>query len=313
MHVPVLLNETLSLLRASSGGKFIDCTIGFGGHTMAILEANPSNQVLGIDLDQSSLDKLGVELKQRGLGQRVTLVQGNFKDIEKIVSESDFAPVDGILLDLGVSSWQLDDASRGLSFQVDGPLDMRLNPAAKKTAADVVNGYGPKDLELVIKDFGEDRFARQITSAIIRARKAKQIDSTLVLAEIIRMAVPAPVRYKANDNIRRVFQAIRIEVNGELASLKQALPQAMNILKPEGRLAIISFHSLEDRIVKEFFNLKAKDCVCPPDFPTCVCDKQTELKILTRKPVTATVEETNINSRSKSAKLRAAEKIKNTN
>ena len=311
MHVPVLLKETLQFLDAAKGGSFIDCTVGFGGHTGAILDLNTNNKVLGIDLDQSSLDKLNGMLEQRGLGQRATLVQGNFRDIEKIALEAGFGPVDGILLDLGFSSGQLDDASRGLSFQADGPLDMRLNPAAKKTAADVVNSYGPKDLEKVIKDFGEDRFARQIAGAIIRARKLKSLDSTIALAEIIRSAVPTPVRYKANDNIRRVFQAIRIEVNGELASLRQVLPAAVKILKPGGRLAVISFHSLEDRIVKEFFNAMAKDCVCPPEFPTCICDKKPELKILTRKPIIASEVETNINPRSNSAKLRAAEKIIN--
>ena len=311
MHVPVLLKETLQFLNAAQGGRFVDCTVGFGGHTAAILESNAKNKVLGIDLDQSSLDKLRETLAQRGLAQRATLVQGNFKDIEKIISESEFGPVDGILLDLGFSSWQLDNPARGFSFQVDGPLDMRLNPESKKTAADVVGSYGPKDLEKVIKDFGEDRFARQIAGAIIRARKLKKIDSTIFLAEIIRSAVPAPVRYRANDNIRRVFQAIRIEVNGELENLSQVLPAALKVLKPGGRLAVISFHSLEDRMVKEFFANRAKDCVCPPEFPTCVCDKKAELKILTRKPVIATEEEGGINPRSKSAKLRTAEKITN--
>lgn len=309
MHAPVLLNETLQFLNAKSGERFIDCTVGFGGHTSAILSANANSKVLGIDLDQSSLDKLKGTLAQRGLNQRVALVQGNFKDLERITAENDFGSVDGILLDLGFSSWQLDNAERGLSFQTDGPLDMRLNPEAKKTAGDVVNSYGPKELEKVIKDFGEDRFARAITANIIKARKTKKIESTLQLAEIIRASIPAPVRYKANDNIRRVFQALRIEVNGELDSLRMALPAALKILKPGGRLVVISFHSLEDRIVKEFFNTQAKDCVCPPDFPTCVCDKQSEVKILTRKPVIASEEETNINPRSKSAKLRAAEKL----
>lgn len=307
-HVPVLLKETLEFLNATSGQKFIDCTVGFGGHTSAILEANPKNTVLGIDLDQSSLDKLEHTLAQRGLNQRVTLVQGNFKDLEKIIFENEFGLADGVLLDLGFSSWQLDNAERGLSFQADGPLDMRLNLQAKKKAGDVVNSYGPKDLEKVIKDYGEDRFARAITANIIKARKVKKIESTFQLAEIIRASIPAPVRYKANDNIRRVFQALRIEVNGELDSLRTVLPLALKILKPGGRLVVISFHSLEDRIVKEFFNTKAKDCVCPPDFPTCVCDKESELTVLTRKPVIASEEEAKINPRSKSAKLRAAEK-----
>lgn len=311
MHVPVLLKETLDLLDAGQGGNFIDCTVGGGGHTAAILAANPKNRVLGIDLDQTSLDKLKQKFTQSGLDQRVNLVQGNFRDLGKIAEEQGLNSIDGILLDLGFSSGQLDDPSRGLSFQADGPLDMRLNPVAEKTADRVINSYGPKDLEKVLANYGEERLAKRIVGAIIAARKIEPIKSTSRLAEIIRSAVPAPVRFKANDNIRRVFQAVRIEVNDELTSLRKALPQALEILNPNGRLVVISFHSLEDRIVKEFFNTEAKDCVCPPEFPTCICDKQANVKVLTRKPVIATEEEINKNPRSKSAKLRAAIKLQN--
>jgi len=308
-HTPVLLNETLEYLNATKGGKFIDGTVGGGGHMIAILEANKKSKVLGIDLDQTSLDNLGERVAQKSLSQRTTLVQGNFKNIGELARKHGFDSVDGILLDLGYSSIQLDDATRGLSFQLDGALDMRLNQGAEKTASEVVNHYQPHRLEEVISGFGEEKFARRITTAIMSVRKTKTIESTGELAEIIRQAIPGNVRFKANDNIRRVFQAIRIEVNSELENLKETLPHALELLKPSGRLVVISFHSLEDRIVKEYFVGQAKGCVCPPDFPTCVCGKLPSLKILTKKPVIATDSEIELNSRSKSAKLRAIEKL----
>lgn len=310
-HIPVLLNEILELLNASVGGEYIDGTAGGGGHSIAILESNNKSWVLGLDLDQTSLDKLKSKLVQMGLDQRMVLVQGNFKNIDELSEEAGFNQVQGILLDLGFSSIQLDDPTRGLSFQTDGTLDMRLNPDADKTAADVVNKYPPEKLEKLISDYGEERLARKIALAIVSARRKQEIKTTVELAEIIRLAIPAPIRFKANDNIRRVFQAIRIEVNDELNSLKIALPKAFKILQPGGRLAVISFHSLEDRIVKEFFLALAKGCVCPPDFPTCVCGKISEGKIITRKPLIAGEVETQSNPRSKSAKLRVIEKIKN--
>ncbi len=326
MHVPVLLQETLDYLNVEKGKKFVDGTVGSGGHLLAILSANLQAQVLGIDLDQSSLDNLQKEITQKGLnlpamsrnkllskawqaGQRCILIQGNYKDIEKIISQTKFGRPDGIILDLGFSSSQLDDSKRGLSFQTDGPLDMRYDLHARLTAQEVVGSYHQKQLEQVIWDFGEEKFARRIAQAIIVARKLQEIKNTLQLAEIIRRAIPLPVRFRAHDNIRRVFQAIRIEVNHELDNLKQFLPKALGLLKPGGRLVVISFHSLEDRIVKEFFIQEAKDCVCPPEFPTCICDKASSIRILTRKPITASPEEISSNPRSKPAKLRAAEKL----
>lgn len=309
MHVPVLLQEVLEYLQAKQGGKFIDGTVGSGGHTIAILKSNPDNQVLGIDLDQTSLDKLFKTLAQESLNQRATLVHGNYADLDKISEEHQFGPTNGILLDLGFSSEQLGESKRGLSFQTDAILDMRFDPNSKITAFEVVNTYQPQELEAVIAEYGEEKFARRIVANIIRQRKIDPIQTTIQLAEIIRQSLPGAIRFKANDSIRRVFQAVRIEVNSELDNLKVFLPKALDLLTPKGRLAIISFHSLEDRIVKEFFNHEAKDCVCPPEFPTCVCDKASTLRVITRKPITATESEIAINSRSKPAKLRVAEKL----
>lgn len=309
MHVPVLVKEVLEYLNVEKGEKFVDGTAGSGGHIFAVNRANPKVQILGIDLDQASLDNLQKEVDREGLGQSIKLARGNYKDIDKIVSAESFGLVDGILLDLGFSSTQLDDPARGLSFQQDSPLDMRYDRNSELTAAEVINGYHPKDLEKLIDEYGEDRFYRKIASGIIAARKLKPIESTGQLAEVVRKSIPAPLRFKANDSIRRVFQAVRIEVNRELENLKEFLPKALDLLNPNGRLAVISFHSLEDRIVKKFFWEQAKDCVCPPEFPMCVCDKASKLRILTRKPVTASVPEIAENLRSKPAKLRAAEKI----
>lgn len=309
MHVPVLVSEVLDQLNVKKGKKFVDGTAGSGGHIFAVSLANPKAKILGIDLDQTSLANLQKEVDQKGLGQTIKLARGNYKDIDKILSAEKFGLVDGILLDLGFSSAQLDDPVGGFSFQHDSALDMRYDRSSKLLASEVVNRYHPKKLEQVIDEYGEERFYRKIVLGIIAARKIRPIETTFQLAQIVRKAVPAPVRFKGNDSVRRVFQAIRIEVNQELENLKGFLPKALGLLNPAGRLVIISFHSLEDRIVKEFFRDQAKDCVCPPEFPMCVCDKASKLRILTRKPLTAGETEIAGNPRSKPAKLRAAEKI----
>jgi 16S rRNA (cytosine1402-N4)-methyltransferase len=309
MHVPVLLQPTLEFLNARSGRKFIDGTAGGGGHIQAVLELNPEATVLGIDWDQASLDKLRSKFAEAGLDRRCTLVAGNYRDLDRIAAQESFSPVDGILLDLGFSSLQLDDAARGLSFQADGPLDMRYSSANPLTAAKVINDYSPGDLARIFRTYGEEKFTQPIVKAIIRARGEMPISSTQALSQIISESLPKPVRHKANDSLRRVFQALRIEVNGELENLKAVLPKCLAILKPGGRLVIISFQSLEDRIVKKFFAEQAKDCICPPEFPTCICDKASTMRILTRKPVIADEAETAANPRSKPAKLRAIEKI----
>lgn len=280
MHVPVLLKQTLNYLNVLTNHKFVDATVGDGGHLFAILDANPQAKVLGIDLDQTSLDNLQKTVVQKGLSQNVKLVSENYKNIDKIISHSGFDRVDGILVDLGLSSTQLDDPSRGLSFQQSGPLDMRFNRNEILTAEEVVNRYSEKDLARIIHYFGEDRFYRQIARSIVEERKKSPLISTLQLAKL----VPHP------DGRRRLFQALRIEVNHELDNLKEFLPKALQVLSSGGRLVVISFHSLEDRIVKNFF-------------------KESGQKILTKKVVTAEREEIIINPRSKSAKLRALEKI----
>jgi 16S rRNA (cytosine1402-N4)-methyltransferase len=312
-HIPVLLSETLNYLNVTKGRKFVDGTAGSGGHLSAILLANPLSEAIGIDLDQASLDNLQTEIVQKGLSQRAQLVQGNYRNIDKILKERNIELVDGILLDLGFSSSQLDDPVRGFSFQAESALDMRYDRNSTLTAEKVVNSYHDRELEEVISKFGEEKFARRIAANIIRDRKVQPIKTTTQLAEIIRLSLPAPVRYKANESFRRVFQALRIEVNSELENLKTFLPKAMPLLNPGGRLCIISFHSLEDRIVKNFFLNEAKGCTCPPEFPVCICNKFSNARILTRKPVTASVEETEKNSRSRAAKLRAIEKVLNKN
>ncbi len=307
-HVPVLLNEVVKYLNAKNGGDYVDATAGAGGHIRGILRSNPTNRVLGIDLDQTSQDKLKDELVQEGLAQRTILVQGSYKDIDKILSEVGKDKVNGIILDLGFSSVQVDDPSRGFSFANDGPLDMRYDKNSGKTAEYIINSYHPKELERIIAEYGEEKFSRRIAGKIIEARKVSPIKTTDQLAKVIKSAIPLPVRFKVNDSIRRVFQAIRIEVNSELDNLKTALPKMLAALDKKGRLVVISFHSLEDRIVKEFFLAESKDCVCPPEFPTCICGKASTIRILTRKPVVASEEEITINTRSKPAKLRACEK-----
>jgi 16S rRNA (cytosine1402-N4)-methyltransferase len=269
----------------------------------------PKAKVLGIDLDQASLDKLSIVLAQEGLAQRTTLVQGNFKNIKAIAQDNSFVRVLGVVLDLGFSSAQLDDPGRGLSFQVAGPLDMRFDKSKNNTAEIIVNSYSLQQLAKIFKDYGEERLAHKIAAEIVRERSKKRISDTLELFEVIKQSLPKPVVYKASDYARRIFQALRIEVNDELNNLRKALPDVLDLLQPGGRMLVISFHSLEDRIVKGFFNEGAKGCICPPDFPTCVCGRNPLLKILTRKPVTATEQEIAENSRSRPAKLRVAQKI----
>lgn len=291
MHTPVLLKETLEYLNVNNGTKFIDGTVGSGGHATAILKTNPRAQVLGIDLDQTALEKL------QGLG--ITLVNGNYSNLNLFAEQFGFDQADGVLLDLGFSSTQIDDPLRGFSFQADGPLDMRYSRDNVLTARKVINEYTKDELIRVLKDFGEEKFAGRLAQSIVNHRQARPIDSTMQLAKIIGHP----------DSVRRVFQALRIEVNQELENLTEALPKALKVLKSGGRLVVISFHSLEDRIVKEFFNNQAKDCVCPPEFPTCICDKVSTLRILTRKLVTESQDEVKNNPRSKPAKLRAGQKI----
>ena len=330
-HVPVLLQEVVHYLNPKPGGKYIDATVGSGGHAQEIIRQGAI--VLGIDRDPTTVviasppradEAIPERLPRRFTprNDRLKVVHGNFADLKLIAEENGFAAVEGILFDLGMSSMQLDDPTRGFSFQREGPLDMRYNRSGErkheirntksetKTAADIVNTYPEKELTRIFYEYGEERrFGKKIARAIVEERKVKRIPTTTGLFELIKHALPGKFRFKAGDVARKIFQAIRIEVNSELTNLEKALPQAMSLLEHRGRLVVISFHSLEDRIVKRFFVREARNCVCPPEFPVCSCEARASLRILTKKPVTASIEETKINSRSKSAKLRAAERL----
>lgn len=309
MHTPVLRDEVLHYIKPESGEKFIDGTVGDGGYIRQILTINSHAKILGIDLDHASLDKLSMQLAQEGLSQRVTLVSGNFSNLGEFAKEASFVPADGVILDLGFSSSQLDDPARGLSFQNNGPLDMRFNPNQRKDAREIVNNYSKEELTQIFREYGEEKLAAKIAGEIVAVRKHAEIQDTRQLFQIIEQALPKPVKHKVSDFARRVFQSLRIEVNDELNSLKKVLPEILEILAPGGRMLVISFHSLEDRIIKEFMVSASRGCVCPPDFPTCVCGKKPLMKVLTKKPITATESEIEQNPRSKPAKLRVAQKI----
>jgi len=319
MHIPVLLNEVMEYLDIKSGEKYIDATFGAGGHSKKIAEAG--GIVLGIDRDPEALKSNNSINIQR--------VAGNFSKLREIAMENGFSEVSGILFDLGMGSHQLDDPKRGFSFQKKGPLDMRYNrPSSafssastgeggrgpgegEKTAADILNNYSETILRQIFERYGEEkRFGRKIARAIINRRKQSSLQTTDELFELIKEALPGKLRFKAGDAARRIFQSLRIAVNDELTEIEKALPQAVQLLRPGGRLVVISFHSLEDRIVKRFMLSEAKECACPPEIPVCACDKVATLKILTRKPQAAAEEEISANPRSRSAKLRAAEKKK---
>ncbi|UCC65487.1 MAG: 16S rRNA (cytosine(1402)-N(4))-methyltransferase RsmH [Anaerolineae bacterium] len=301
-HEPVLFQDVLAALKPESGQRFIDSTVGGGGHTQGILEASaPDGQLLGIDADPEALQVAQVRLA--AFGPRVTLVQSNFVRLEEIARQSGFYPVHGILFDLGVSSMQLSVAARGFSFQRDGPLDMRMDPSLQKTAADLVNDLPVKELADLLWRYGEERRARRIAQAIAAARP---LATTGKLAEVLIRAVGRGGRIHPAT---RTFQALRIAVNDELGALEAVLPQAMHILAPGGRLAVISFHSLEDRLVKSFFRQEARDCICPPNMPICSCGHKAVLRIVTRRPMVPSATEKACNPRSRSAKLRVAEKL----
>ncbi len=303
-HVPVLLNEVLHYLQPRPGGTYIDATVGGGGHAEAILEASaPDGRLLGLDADPDALGRSHRRLHR--FGRRVVLVQAHFDQLENIAHREGFVPADGILMDLGVSSDQLEDASRGFSFLKPGPLDMRMDPSLSHTAADLVNTLDEAELAHLIRRYGEEPHARRIARAIVRARP---IYTTTELADLIARVVPRRPRQRLHP-ATRTFQALRIAINDELGALERALPQALRVLRPGGRLVVISFHSLEDRIVKHFFRREAQDCICPPRQPVCTCGHKAQVRILTRKPVTPGPEEIDRNPRSRSAKLRAVEKL----
>lgn len=312
-HVPVMMDEVLRFLEPQPGGQYIDGTLGGGGHTAAILQrSEPGGRVLGIDTDERALARVRVRLANYVQDGRLVLVHSNFAELTHIADAADLTSLQGILLDLGFSSDQMDDPERGFSFSADGPLDMRLDRSLAISAADLVNSASAEELANIFWRYGEEQRSRQIARRIVREREKKAITSTAQLATIVAAGVP----YKpgAIHPATRVFQALRIEVNHELERLETVLPQMLDILSRKrgtgadgGRMVIISFHSLEDRIVKEFMRHEAKDCICPPHTPVCMCGHKARLRILTRKPVTPGEQEVARNPRARSAKLRAAE------
>ncbi len=315
-HVPVLLDETVEYLDPQPGQHFIDGTLGGGGHAAAILDRTaPDGKLLGMDLDSDAISAAKRELER--CGARVTYSHNNFSAIKQKYNEqfSDYQ-ISGILLDLGVSTHELEDSHRGFTFQLDQPLDMRFDTRQSLTAAEIVNTWPFDNLKKVIQEYGQERLAHEVTKQIITARQNKTITKTKMLVEAILLAFRKKLNSKREvpwiggiHPATRTFQALRIAVNDELGNLRRALPQAVEILKTGGRVAVISFHSLEDRIVKHFFRQAAQQCVCPPEFPICTCDHRATLKILTKKPVTPSDQEKNKNPRSRSALLRVAEKV----
>ncbi len=300
-HIPVLLEEVVKGLAVKPGGLYIDATVGEGGHAEAILEASsPDGCLLGIDVDDEALKRASERLAR--FKGRVALVRASYRDLASVARKEGFFQVDGILFDLGFAYFQVEDPARGFSFYLDGPLDMRYDRTSKLSAHHIVNQIPEEELANIIRNYGEEPRARRIAKAIVQARP---IRSTLELARVVEQVVGS--RGKIHP-ATRVFQAIRIAVNRELDNLKEALPQAVELLKPGGRIAVISFHSLEDRIAKEFFRQESRDCICPPEMPVCVCKHRATLRVVTSKPITPSPKEVEANPRSRSAKLRIAER-----
>ncbi|MBQ7794035.1 MAG: 16S rRNA (cytosine(1402)-N(4))-methyltransferase RsmH [Clostridia bacterium] len=306
-HISVLLNEAVDALSIKENGLYADGTLGGGGHSEAILMKNDTARLIGIDRDSEAIAAAGKRLER--FSDRITLVNSNFANIRQVLDNLGIDGIDGAVLDLGVSSYQLDNAERGFSYMKDAPLDMRMNQNDTKSAYDVVNTYDKNALCDIFFRYGEEKWSKRIAEFIINRRENKPIQTTLELADIISAAIPAGAREKGSHPAKRVFQAIRIEVNGELEILKNAILDFISCLNSGGRLAVITFHSLEDRIVKQCFSELAAGCTCPRDFPVCVCGKQPAVKIITKKPVLPSREEQESNVRSKSAKLRVAQKI----
>ncbi len=305
-HIPVLFKEVIDSLCPRTGGRYIDGTVGAGGHAAGILEAaGPEATLLGLDADPDALAIASRLLAP--YGERVRLVNENFRHLAEVAKDTGFVSVDGVLLDIGVSSMQLDVSKRGFSFRTDAPLDMRFDPRQTVSAADIVNGANEAELRKMLFEYGEERAASRIARAIVRRRSIRRVETTADLASIVEKAMGS--KRSSIHPATRTFQALRIAVNRELDSLREALPQALELLAKGGRLAVISFHSLEDRIVKEFMRREASSCICPPGLPICVCGKQPTLRIVYKKPVTASPEELQRNPRARSSKLRVAEKI----
>lgn len=302
-HIPVLATDTIKNLNIKKGGVYVDLTLGKGGHSKMILEnLSDKGRLIAIDQDKEAIEAAKENLKDFS---NVTFINSNFEKFEEVLANLGLDLIDGALMDIGVSSYQIDNAERGFSYMKEGPLDMRMNQDNELTAEIVVNEYSQDELERIFFEYGEERFSKSVARNIIKQRSEGRIDSTIKLRDIIRKSI------KSNETHpeKRVFQALRIEVNRELEVLENTIETVVDHLKVGGRIAIISFHSLEDRIVKNKFKDLATSCICPPELPVCVCNHKAKIKVITRKPITATMKELKMNSRSKPAKLRVGERI----
>ena len=302
----VLLDECIEALNIRPDGVYVDGTLGRAGHSREIVQKLTTGRLICIDRDMAAIDAAKERLAP--WMERVTLVHGNFADLGEVLREKEISGVDGMLFDLGVSSPQLDDASRGFSYMQDAPLDMRMDKTAALTAYEVVNAWSYEELRRILFEYGEERYAPAIAKAIVRARETRPVETTLELVDLIKSAMPPAALREKQHPAKRSFQAIRIAVNGELDALLPMLKSATEALNPGGRLAVITFHSLEDRIVKRAMQDMARGCTCPPEFPVCICGKKPKLKLLTRKPIVSGEAELEDNPRARSAKLRVAEK-----
>lgn len=302
-HIPIMLDEVIEGLDIKPDGIYVDGTLGGGGHSYEIAKRLVSGgRLIGIDQDEAAIKAAGARLS--GFGDRVTIVRSNYAQMVSVLQSLGIEQVDGILLDLGVSSHQLDNAERGFSYMEDAPLDMRMDRRQEKTAGDIVNFYSQAELTRIIRDYGEDKFAAKIAAKIIGFRENKPVETTGELAEIIKSAIPMKYRLTGGHPAKRTFQAIRIELNRELEILEESIEGMLDILSDRGRMAVITFHSLEDRIVKSAFKKAESPCTCPPDFPICVCGKKSKGFVASRKPLIPSYEETERNPRAKSSKLR---------
>lgn len=307
-HIPVLKDETIASLNIVPDGIYVDGTAGGGGHSVLIAERLAGNgRLIAIDQDGEAIEAASEKLAV--YGDRITVIRDNFRNIKNILGDLKIERVNGIILDIGVSSHQLDEAGRGFSYMKDGPLDMRMDRSASLTAADVVNGYAVEELARIIREYGEERYAGLIARGIANKRTERDIETTLELSKVIEDSVPIKARHAGGNPAMRTFQALRIEVNHELDALSESLDSMIDILLPGGRLSVISFHSLEDRIVKENFRRNENPCICPPDFPVCVCGRKSRGRCVNKKAITAGEDELKENPRAHSAKLRTFEKL----
>ncbi len=306
-HVSVLLNETIDGLNINPDGIYVDGTLGGGGHAYEVCRRlSDKGRLIGIDQDGEALEAAREHLKE--FEDKITLVRSNYCEIDTILKDLDIDKVDGIVLDLGVSSYQLDNLERGFSYKSDAPLDMRMDQRQVKTAADVVNTYSENELFRIIRDYGEDKFAKNIAKHIVMERQKKPFETTAQLSEVIKHSIPMKFQNKGGHPAKKTFQAIRIEVNKELTVLRDSIDKMIELLNENGRICIITFHSLEDRIVKTKFRENENPCTCPPDFPVCVCGKVSKGKVITRKPIVPGDKEITENKRAKSSKLRIFER-----